>query len=255
VAAAFLAAGAAEARLGDARPADGPRPVTAAMVELAQAYVARNGEGPPLDVATRLGALESPAWLLAVAVVRPRSAMLDDDALRLANASGAPGHALSHCVGYVALAAALFGGRAPAEAIESVTGQRIRTYHPTALMLCGEPHLDALSTAIWALQQPAPLAGVVEALATLAPTGVAAAAAGVLGLRDGIGAVPAHWFAALPEAEACVDLAGDLVRCRHRSYLQSSPPRHQRAHPGAAGGRIVPATSGSGVAEGRPGPR
>jgi hypothetical protein len=248
VAGAFLAAAAAEARLATDTPAaaDGARPVTAAMMELAQAYVASHGQGAPLDVAARLGKLESPAWLLAVAVARPRSAMLDDDALRLANASGAPGHALPHCVGYVGLAAALLGGRPAAEAIESVTGQRPRTYHPTALTLCGEPHLDALSTAIWALQQPAPLHQVVESLATLATPGVAAAAAGLLGLRDGVRAVPARWYAALPEAEACVDLAGELVRCRHRAYLQSSPPRRPRPLPGPGAGRIASATSGAG---------
>ena len=110
--------------------------VSAALVELAQAFVSRQGQGTPLDVAERLTGLGSPAWLLSVAIVRPRSATIGADALRLAHAAGVPGHALPHCVGYVELGAALFGGRDASDAIEAShrpARQRRRPHRPHAV--------------------------------------------------------------------------------------------------------------------------
>jgi hypothetical protein len=251
---ALLTLAAAEAGLGTAVPSPrGPRPVTDAVVELARAYVARPGDGAPHDVAARVGGLATPAWLLAVAVARPHSATLDAEALALANAAGAPGHALPHCLDYARLAAALFGGRSDAAAVEQVTGQRRRTGPPTALTLCGEPHLDALTTGVWALHQTAPLAEVVPSLAVLAPAGAAVAAAALLGLRDGPGALPDAWLDDLPDAPVWAQLAADLMRVRRQAYLNGNPrPRPRPAagdatDPFPSPGRIAAATAGTGA--------
>jgi hypothetical protein len=250
---ALLAAAAAEARLGTPSAApDGALPVTDAMVDLARACVAGAGQPAPHDVAARIGARATPAWLVAIAVTRPHSTTRDADALSLANAAGAPGHALPHCVDYARLAAALLGGRTDTAAIEQVTGQRRRTGPPTSLTLCGEPHLDALTTGVWALQQSVPPAEVVPALVQVAPPGAAIAAAALLGLRDGPEALPAEWRAQLPEA-AWAALAAELLEARRQAYLRGSarPRPLAAAGPTLAAspspGRIAAATSGAGA--------
>jgi hypothetical protein len=238
---------AAEARMGSARPTPpASRPVSAALVELAQAFASRQGQGTPLDVAEQLTGLGSPAWLLSVAIARPRSATISADALRLAHAAGVPGHALPHCVGYVELGAALFGGRDAGAAIELITGQPVSGGVHTALTLCGEPHLDALTTGMWALQQLGSFAEVVTTLASLAPPGVAAAAGGLLGLRDGAGAVPGPWQDALPTA-ACASLAQALVQVRHDAFMTPTPRTRPRSGTLSGPGRIAAGTSGTGA--------
>lgn len=211
----------------------GPRgPVADALVDLARGYVAHKGEGVPVEVAQRLDGVPAPAWLLPVAIVRPYSSQLAADALQLARASGVPGHALSPCVAYVELAGELFSGRSAADAIESVTGEPAprRSSVPA---LCGEPHLDALTAAVWAVGQPAGIDEVVAALAPLTPPSVRAAAAGLVGLRDGSSGMPDGWQRDLPDAEACAELAAELVGVRHHTYLHPSPRPTTGEHPAA----------------------
>lgn len=213
----------------------GPRgPVADALVDLARGYVAHQGEGVPVEVAEGLDGVPAPAWLLPVAIARPYSSALASDSLQLAKASGVPGHALSPCVAYVELAGELFSGRAAADAVESVTGEPVprRTSVPA---LCGEPHLDALTASVWAVGQAAGIDEVVAALAPLAPPSVRAAAAGLVGLRDGASGLPDGWQHDLPDAQACADLAAELVGVRHHTYLHPSPRASTGEHPAAAG--------------------
>jgi hypothetical protein len=57
---------------------------------------------------------------------------------------------------------------------------------------------------------------------------VAAAAAGLLGLRDGCAAVPAQWYRLVDAAPECMDLAPELIRSvpcadtRHLTIVTSS---------------------------------
>src|SRR5690606_9771601 len=178
----LLAAVAGESWHPDGFRARGP--VAAALLELATGYVARPGEGAPLAVAQRQDGVPAPAWLLPVAIARPFSNTLAGDALQLARASGVPGHALSPCVTYVELAAELFAGRPAPEAVEAITGEPLPRKAPTPA-LCGEPHLDALSTAVWALAQPEGVEELIAALAPITLPAVRAAAAALVGLRDG----------------------------------------------------------------------
>lgn len=253
VAGGLLGVMAAESRLGTGRPglAAGERPESVGLIDVAQAFVSLQGQGTPLDVATELRHLDSPAWLLAVAVVRPLSEDVSRDALRLAHAAGVPGHALPHCLAYVRLAAELLGGVSDTEAIEEVTGQRARSRLVSALTLCGDPHLDALTTSIWALLQRGPFPDVLGALASLAPPAIAAAAGGLLGLRDGASVVPTDWHPYLPAA-GCVALAGELVRVRHGAFLRPSPRSRPFTVVPSAPGRIAGATPAVGATWGWP---
>jgi hypothetical protein len=215
-------------------------PVTEALIVLATAYVTRNGDGAPLEVAQRQDGVPAPAWLLPVAIARPFSNTLAADALQLARASGVPGHALSPCVTYVELAAELFAGRPADEAVEAITGEPVPRKAP-APALCGEPHLDALATSVWALAQTSTVAELIPELAPVTQPAVRAAAAALVGLRDGSSSLPGEWHRDLPDATACLTLAADLVGVRHHAYLHPTPRTASGEHPAAAAGTPPPA--------------
>lgn len=200
----------------------GEGPVTQALLELASSYVLRRGHGVPVDVAERHEGVPTPAWLLPVAIVRSNSRELIADTLELANAAGVPSRALGDCVAYVELAAGLFAGRPAIAAIETATGHGVRKRSGPLIehvpSLCGEGPVDALTAGIWALSQPGGVADVMPALAAVTTPGVGAAAAGLLGLRDGCAAMPAHWQRQLRSAPDCLALAPGLVRARCRGH-------------------------------------
>jgi hypothetical protein len=223
-------------RLGHGCEPDGP--VTAALVDVCHSYVARRGRGVPTDVAERHDGVAGPGWLLAVAAARSHPGDLVADTLELGSAAGVPAWALGDCVAYVELAAELLVGRSPRDAIARVTGAWAPA-RGAALQLRGEPHADALAAGVWALVQPGGVTGVLPALAARAPSSVAAAAAGLLGLRDGGGeGVPAHWQRPRRSAASCLALAPGLVRARCRNHLGQvvTGTRHEPGrHPGWRG--------------------
>lgn len=205
-----------ECRLGHRCEPDGP--VTAALVDLCHSYVARRGRGVPVDVAERHGGVAGPGWLLAVAVVRSSPRDLVADTLELAAAAGAPAHALGDYVAYVELAAGLLAGRPAMDAVAPVTERRV-THGAAEPQLCGESGVDALAAGTWALSQPGDVTQVLPTLAARTTPSVAAAAAGLLGLRDGCDAVPMRWQRRLRSAATCLALAPGLVRARCRDHL------------------------------------
>lgn len=197
----------------------GDGPVTMALVDLCHSYVARRGDGVPVEVAKRHDGVAGPGWLLAVAVVRSTASERVGDTLELALAAGMRRHALGDCVAYVELASLLFAG-VPAEvAVDAAIGRPVPT-PGSEPDLCGETMADAVSAGVWALSQSGGVADLVPALAAVAPPGVGAAAAGLVGLRDGGGAVPAHWQRRLHCSTACLALAPGLVRARCRSTTE-----------------------------------
>jgi hypothetical protein len=198
-------------------------PVTAALVDLCHTYVARRGRGVPVDVATRHDGVAGPAWLLAVAVVRSNPRQLVADTLELASAAGVPTRSLGEHVAYVELAAGLLAGDSSVSAIERVTGGWLPVCGSEP-QLCGESSVDALSASMWALIQPGGLAEVVPTLADCATPSVGAAAAGLLGLRDGCDAVPVPWQRSLRAAATCVALAPGLVRARCQDHGRRNRP-------------------------------
>jgi hypothetical protein len=205
-------------------------PVTAALVDLCHGYVASRGRRVPVDVGERHEGVATPAWMVAVAVVRPTSRELVSDTLELALAARVPRGALADCVAYVELASALFAGRSVDEAIDVVGAggaSRARAgardaragARADAPRLTGEGPADALGAGLWALQQPGGLDQVMPVLARIGTPGVAAAVGGLLGLRDGCAGMPAHWQRRVRGAAACLALAPGLVRARCREHV------------------------------------
>jgi hypothetical protein len=213
----------------DGALADGP--VTTALVDLCHSYVARRGHIVPVDVAERHDGVAGPAWLLAVALVRVKEADLIADTLELALAAGMTRSTLGDCVAYVRMASALFAGQPVETAIEAATGWS----GPSAAdspHLCGESAADAVAAGVWALHCPGGMADVVPRLAAVAPPGVGAAAAGLVGLRDGDVAVPSRWYRRLRSSAVCLALAPGLVRARCHGYLERCCGEGESAPPG-----------------------
>lgn len=250
-------------------------PVTTALVDLCHSYVARRGEGVPVEVAKRHDGVAGLGWLLAVAVVRDDERERVAETLELALAAGVALHELGACVRYVEIAARLFAGLPVEAAVEAATGwpasllgaEDVGTGgasggfggsggsrgvgctgalggavgaggwrgfgdpgRANAPELCGESVADSLSAGVWALRQTGGVADVVQALSGVALPSVGAAAAGLVGLRDGGGSVPAHWHRRLHCSAACLALAPGLVRARCRSGA-----RNGAAPPGPSG--------------------
>ncbi|MGH9213854.1 MAG: hypothetical protein ACRD2C_24750 [Acidimicrobiales bacterium] len=191
-------------------------PVTEALLDLCHSYVARRGAGVPVEVAKRHDGVAGTGWLLAVAVVRDEARVRIAETLELALAAGVGLHAVADCVAYVELASQLFAGKPVEMAVEAATGRPAVTVRTAAPELCGESVADALAAGLWALGRPGGVADVVRTLASTASPGVTAAAAGLVGLRDGGGAVPAHWHRRLHCSASCLALAPGLVRARCR---------------------------------------
>jgi hypothetical protein len=85
----------------------------------------------------------------------------------------------------------------------------------------GRPAADGLTLGLWALTQPASLTELLGKLAATSSRPVVAAAAGLVGLRDGLDAIPAAWYRQLDLTHACIALA---------QSLQQPRPPHTCAH-------------------------
>lgn len=81
--------------------------------------------------------------------------------------------------------------------------------------LAGEPVTDGLAAALWAVTQHRSVAELLALLSDIATPSVLAAAGSVLGLRDGVDALPATLHARRPETAArCIDLVPGLLLAR-----------------------------------------
>lgn len=184
--------------------------LTWALLDLCRSY-AVPGAPSPAEVARSHAGLPGPGWLLPVALVRRHPRHLVSDTLELAITAGSPRSALKTCIAYVELAAALFAGTPPGEAVRQVTGRQLSPPTSEPPLLCGIPSADALTASIWALGQPGSMYDVVASLVHYAEPSVAAAAAALLGLRDGCAGVPAQWHRCVPSAGECRELAASLA--------------------------------------------
>lgn len=198
-------------------------PVTAAMLDLCRSYTSLDESVTPVDAASRHQGVPATGWLLPVAIARTGSGLVDDT-ITLATAAGATPDVLGACLTYVTLASELLHGQPVDGAIEISTckptifaiDEATRSADgslPTRPRLCGIGPIDAVNAGIWALTQTGyRLAGIAASLAHWCEPWVAAAAAGLLGLRDGCAAVPAQWFRMVDTARSCIDLAPALLR-------------------------------------------
>lgn len=189
--------------------------VTHAMFDLCRSYV-EHGRTTPLEVARSYEGIPAPGWLLPVAIVHRQKRAVLSDTLELAIAAGVPRSALSACVAYVELAWELFAGRSVADAVRAATGQALSPPTSGPPLLCGMAPVDSLTAGIWALGQQGKLRDLAASLIHYTEPWVAAAAAGVLGLRDGCVNVPAQWFRCVSSADVCQSFANPLLSTRDR---------------------------------------
>lgn len=223
-------------RQGCAGPGSGP--ITEALADLARGYDAPPSGRTPTDVAQRCQGTTAPAWLLATAVALPDRRGLVADTLELATLAGVPRHSLPACVAYIELAAGLFAGKSTEAALRAGASIRIAPsdLQRTTPPLCGESAIDALAAGVWALTQPLPIGEVMDVLSALSTPGVAAAVAGLLGLKEGCGALPPAWHRPVEQVSECFALAAGLVRARGQSRASTVTD--------TAAGHAVPARAG-----------
>lgn len=189
-------------------------PVAAALVDICRAYT-KPDAGSPRAAAARHEGVPGVAWLLPVALIINDSAEREREVRKLASAGGVAAYALPACLAYVEVAARLFAA--------SPAGTVVRWADRTAVAprprprLCGVGAVDGLTAGTWAVAQPDDLTTVLSRLIEWADEPVApwvaAAASGLLGLRDGCVAIPAQWHRRLRSGQrsACHQLAQTLI--------------------------------------------
>jgi hypothetical protein len=202
------------------------RPAAARLLALARGYA----EGADMSAfrrhATRYASVETPAWVLAVALARPNRRAVVADTLELALALGMLSReALGACVSYAELAWAA----ATDTALPPAPDPEVETE-----ALVAEPdHPFLLATRVGrrALEEGADLVAAVEALPFGTLPALRAAVAGLVGLRQGASALPDVWRRVLGEVDrqgeddalACFALAPALVA--RRGHLGPLPSR------------------------------
>jgi hypothetical protein len=186
-----------------------------ALVELGRSYAQHPSSDTPAAVAIRHAAEPAPAWMLPVAITHTRTASLVGDTLKLAAKANVSGVGLSACVSYIKVATYLLAAYPADEAIELGTGAPAPDHGPLPT-ITGHDEPDALHVALWALTRPGGMAEVIPAVVAAGPqyAPAAAAAAGLIGLRDGLDGIPPDWHHQMATTERCLSLAYGLLRAR-----------------------------------------
>lgn len=202
----------------------GAGPVGQALVDLANGFVASRGE-LPVEVARRHAGVDSPAWLLAVAVARPGVEDRLSDAVGLAAAAGFDEAAQAAAAAYVDVAGCLLASDPETVRQKVADTQRVvrelglpeglvPASSSSVLSPVGQPVGDALAVSLWALGQRDQLGQLVDVLADRVPAGVLAAVGGLVGLRDGADCLPGGWLPKLPGAGDVKAVVPALLRVR-----------------------------------------
>ena len=188
-------------------PASGGRaPIAAAMVDLARSLTRATTPDRLGESADRHHRVAGPAWLLPLALVPGPSTGLAPDIAELVARGHVPTDEVDACVAYVNLAAHIVAHQPVRAAIADVTDLSVPAEQP---LETGCHATDGLTLGGWALTQPASFAELGKLTATSSPP-VAAAAAGLVGLRDNLDAIPATWYRQLDLSDTCLALAPTL---------------------------------------------
>jgi hypothetical protein len=204
------------------------RPASARLLALARGYA----EGADMSAfrrhAARYASVETPAWVLAVALARPSRRAVVADTLELALALGMLSReALGACVSYAELAwAAATNTALPRPPAHPDLEPELST-EPD------HPFLLATRAGRRALEENASLTAVVEGLPFGTMPALSAAVVGLVGLPHGVAAVPEVWRRVLGEVDAhgeddalaCFALAPALVA--RRGHLGPLPSRRR----------------------------
>lgn len=183
------------------------RPIATAMVDLAHRLTSATTPDAPGEVADAHNGLAGPAWLLPLALMQGSSTRLAPYVVELAARAHVPTDEVSACVAYVELAARIVADQPEPAAIADVTGLSGPAEQP---LETGRHATDGLTLGLWALTQPASFAELLGKLAATTSPPVAAAAAGLVGLRDNLDAIPATWYRPLDLSDTCLALAAAL---------------------------------------------
>lgn len=190
-------------------------PATSAMLELATAYAAGGDRGArsPAEVAARHAGVPGLGWLIPAAIA-VEGERLAEEVQMLGEAAGVPRHLLSSTVrSFVHVAAMLFCGASPSEALEHAPAQASGDGGPE---LCGEGIPDSWAAATWAVGHVRRVGDVAAPMmiGRWEPW-VAASVGGLLGIRDGCAGLPLPWHQHLAVAR-CKELVNGLIHARQR---------------------------------------
>jgi hypothetical protein len=169
-------------------------PIATAMIDLARSLTGATTRDALDEVADRHG-IAGPAWLLPLALAHSEPRELTADAVELAARAQIPTDEIHVCAAYVELAAQIVAEQPVPAAIAHVAGLVVPAEQPPET---GRPAADGLTLGLWALTQPASFGELLGKLAATSSPPVVAAAAGLVGLRDGLDAIPAAWYPSSP---------------------------------------------------------
>jgi hypothetical protein len=212
--------------IGSPGPFGSAGPIATAMVDLARRLTRAITPRALGEVADLHDGAAGPAWLLPLALAHPEAIELPADALELASRTHVPNHEVNACTAYVHLAAQLVAEQPVPAAIATFPGLAVPAEQP---LETGHPARDALALGIWAVAQSAAFGEQMGKLAATSSPSVTAAAGGLLGLRDGLDAIPDTWYRHLDLADACLALAPSLHQTRQPAPALTSPDDQ---HPG-----------------------
>jgi hypothetical protein len=184
-------------------------PIAVAMVDLARSLTAPTARDPLGEVAARHDGIAGSAWLLPLSLADHEPSELTADPVGQATRNLVRPDKVDACVAYVKLAAQLAANHPVPAAIAHVAGLTVPTDQP---LETGNPAPDGLTLGLWALAQQAQFGELLGKLAATSSRPVIAAAAGLLGLRDGLEAIPTTWYRHLDLTDACLALAPALKR-------------------------------------------
>jgi hypothetical protein len=218
---------------GLAGPALGPGPVGQAMLDLANGFVASRGD-LPLDVANSLAGLDSPAWLLSLAITRPNPTQRLEDTQAVAAAAGFDDVSQEAAGAYVDLASNLLhADSVEADELADAGRGALRDAGLWGILdgvpdneepwsPLGRPILDALAIALLTLGHDGPARHLVGSLKGRVSPGVLAAVGGLLGIRDGAQLTP--WLPGREGRAACGVLVDPLHRLLHHPAVTTTLP-------------------------------
>lgn len=214
-------------------------PMATTMIDLARNVTGATTRDAMGEVANRHDSIAGPAWLLPLALTQSEPSGLAADAAELAARATVPTDEIHDCVAYVELAAHIVAEQPVAAAITRIAGLAVPAEQP---LETGRQAPDGLTLGLWALTQPASFTKLLGMLAATSSPPVVAAAAGLVGLRDGLDAIPAAWYRQLDLTDACLARpapAADPPAAYVRSHRRLSW-RPRRAHPTQSTPRLPP---------------
>jgi hypothetical protein len=155
---------------------------------------------------------------IALAQTEPTDVV--EQTLDLTPGADTPSDERDACITYVEVAARIASGRPVPSAISDVTDREIPAEQP---LETGCHAADGLAIGLWALTQPTGFDQLFPRLTAMSSRPAAAAASGLVGLRDGLSAIPPAWCRRLRPTHDCLTLARALSETREAHPYPPTP--------------------------------